>query len=398
MLISEYLDLFERELFESCAPFWLNYGFDRENGGLISCLDREGKVYSTDKSVWMQGRCGYMYSRLHNVFPERDPGEWLSLAKSAIDFDTEHCIDSDGRMFFQVTKEGKPLRKRRYMFSETFYIIALAEYYKATGEKEYLERAEKYYDFVWSMYLDPEKDPYKITPKFVPGVRDTKALAVPMILLNVTSVMMSVSKKAAYSENAHKLVRDIYSFRYGDTAFMLESVGLNGEYYGESASARIINPGHSIELSWFLMDEGVRTGDKELLEFAERIFNTAIDFGWDDEYGGILYFKDLEGKPVEAYEHDMKLWWPHNEAVIASLRLYNLTGTEKYFDWFERVTDYAFEKFSDFKYGEWYGYLRRDGRPTRPPCKGHTYKGPFHVMRMLTEGILSLRELQKRQK
>ena len=91
MLISEYIDLFERELFESCAPFWVKYGFDHENGGITTCLDREGKVYSTDKSVWMQGRCGYMYSRLHNVFPDRDPGEWLPLAKSAIDFATAHC-------------------------------------------------------------------------------------------------------------------------------------------------------------------------------------------------------------------------------------------------------------------------------------------------------------------
>ena len=395
MKISEYIDLFEKELFESCVPFWLNHGADAEYGGLISCLDREGNVYSTDKSVWMQGRCGYMFSRLHNAFPERDNGEWLKMAKSAIDFATEHCIDSDGRMFFQVTRDGRPLRKRRYMFSECFYIIACAEYYKATGEAEYRERAEKYYDFVMKMYRDPASDPYKITPKGVPGTRDTKALAVPMILLNVTSVLMKAlpDNIGRYSAEAAKLVKDIYGFRYKDTPFMLESVGLNGEYYGEAASARIINPGHSIELSWFLMDEAMRTDDEELFEFAEKIFNNAIDFGWDDDYGGILYFKDLEGKPVEAYEHDMKLWWPHNEAVIASLRLYKHTGNIRYFDWFERVTDYAFTKFSDFKYGEWYGYLRRDGHPTKPPCKGHTYKGPFHVLRMLTQGIEILTEL-----
>ena len=400
MRISEYIDLFERELFESCVPFWLKYGRDDEYGGLISCLDREGNVYSTDKSVWMQGRCGYMFSRLHNAFPERDGGDWLPMAKSAIDFATEHCIDSDGRMFFQVTRDGRPLRKRRYMFSECFYIIACAEYYKATGEKKYLTAARKYYDFVMEMYRDPSTDPYKITPKFVPGTRDTKALSLPMILLNVNAVMMSADPKqtAKYAAASESLVKDIYSFRYRDTSFMLESVGLNGEYYGEAASARVINPGHSIELSWFLIDEAKREGNDELFAFAEKIFNTAIDFGWDDDYGGILYFKDLEGKPVEAYEHDMKLWWPHNEAVIASLRLYKYTDNIRYFDWFERVTDYAFTKFSDFKYGEWYGYLRRDGRPTRPPCKGHTYKGPFHVLRMLTEGIITLRELENAKK
>ncbi|MBO5773260.1 MAG: AGE family epimerase/isomerase, partial [Clostridia bacterium] len=134
--------------------------------------------------------------------------------------------------------------------------------------------------------------------------------------------------------------------------------------------------------------------DEELLAFSKNVFDTAFEFGWDETYGGILYFKDYEGYPVEAYEHDMKLWWPHNEAIIASLKLYKATGNKKYMEVFDRVVDYAFDHFSDFKYGEWYGYLRRDGKPTEPPCKGHTYKGPFHVLRMLTIVIELLREMQ----
>ena len=168
------------------------------------------------------------------------------------------------------------------------------------GDETALKRARKYYDFVCAMYDDPATDPYKITPKSVPGVRDTKALAVPMILLNVTAVMFKADKERydLYDKRARSLVEDVKSFRFGDTGFMLESVGLNGEYYGEVSSARVVNPGHSIELSWFLMDEAEREGDDELFAYAERIFNTAIDFGWDAKYGGILYFRDLEGKRI----------------------------------------------------------------------------------------------------
>ena len=389
----DYLHLFETELFESCIPFWLKYGVDTVNGGIYTSLDREGNIYSTDKGVWMQGRAGYMFAKLSNVFGPNE--EWLKVSKSCIDFINAHCIDTDGRMYFTVTGDGKPLRKRRYMFSETFYIIACAEYYKATGDKECLANARKYYDFCLGMYRDPSTDPYKITPKQIPGTRDTKALNVPMILLNVTCVLRDCDKERTsyYNEVAKELVKEIKSFNVAGTGFMLESVGLNGEYYKETASARVINPGHSIELAWFLMDEAKYSDDQELFDFARYVFDTAYNFGWDTEYGGILYFKDLEGYPVEAYEHDMKLWWPHNEAVIASLKLYKHTGNEKYFDIFERVADYAFKHFSDFKYGEWYGYLRRDGRPTKPACKGHTYKGPFHVLRMLVTGIEILKTL-----
>ena len=174
---------------------------------------------------------------------------------------------------------------------------------------------------------------------------------------------------------------------------MFETVGTDGRVITESAPCRVINPGHDMECSWFLLEEGVRRQDAGLIAFAEEVFDGAFERGWDEKYGGIFYFKDVLGLPVEAYEHDMKLWWVHNEAIIASLMLYKVTGEEKYKEIFEKVTTYAFDRFSDPEYGEWYGYLRRDGVPTEPPCKGHTYKGPFHVMRMLSKCLPILQEL-----
>ena len=121
MTVSEIKALFKDELLNSCIPFWLKNGIDKENGGLINCLDRKGEIYSDDKSVWMQGRCGWMFSYIYNNIEKKQ--EYLDFAKSCIDFATNHCIDSDGRMFFTVTRDGRPLRKRRYWFSETFYFI-----------------------------------------------------------------------------------------------------------------------------------------------------------------------------------------------------------------------------------------------------------------------------------
>ena len=89
----------------------------------------------------------------------------------------------------------------------------------------------------------------------------------------------------------------------------------------------------------------------------------------------------------------MKLWWPHNEILITSLMLYRDTGKEKYLDYFEKTFDYCLEHFYDKEYGEWYGYLRRDGLPTMPPCKGSTFKGPFHLPRMLSMVDVMLGEI-----
>ncbi len=104
--------MYTEELEKYCIPFWLKYGQDEKNGGLINCLDLKGEIYSYDKSVWMQGRCGYMYSHLYNTFKKDEA--YLKLAKSCIDFLDKNCFDTDGRMYFTVTADGRPIRKRRY--------------------------------------------------------------------------------------------------------------------------------------------------------------------------------------------------------------------------------------------------------------------------------------------
>jgi len=321
------------------------------------------------------------------------------MADSCICFLDKYCIDdSDGRMYFTVTAEGKPLRKRRYIFSESFYTIAHARRYSVTGDKSSLEKARNYYNLMLKIYDNPESDPFKITPKFISSTRETKSLAYPMILLNVTYIMAESDKEneSEYKDIAKRLIRDIRKFRHEETGLMLENLLSNDEHFFESATGRIVNPGHSIELSWFLADSAVWLEDPNLLLEAEDIFWKAYNFGKDEKYGGILYFKDLFLKPVEAYEHDMKLWWVHTEALTAAIKFYDYTKKDTYLELFDEVYDYSNKNFADTEYGEWFGYLRRDGLPTEPPCKGHTYKGPFHLIRMLSESERILSKLIKK--
>ena len=375
-----------RDELDRCVNFWLKNGMDTVNGGVYTCLDRQGKVYSTDKSVWMQGRCGWTFAWLCHLYGARP--EWLEASKSCLDFLEEHCINHEagGRMYFTVTGDGKPLRQRRYYFSEAFYTMANAEYYGVTGETEHLERARRGYEMYWNLSRGME-DPTGIGPKTIPSTRTGRGFGIPMILLNVTNILLRVDpdQREVYEERARECVEDILSYHvHPELKCVLENVGPNGEARLDFTEGRIVNPGHDIEAVWFLLDHARRIGDKALVEKAEEIFGWAINAGWDKEYGGLLYFVDALGMPPEAYEHDMKLWWPHNEIGIASLMLYKDTGKEEYLEWFYKNMDYCKEYLSDPENGEWYGYLRRDGKPTEPACKGSTYKGPFHLPRMLS--------------
>ncbi|MBO5868404.1 MAG: AGE family epimerase/isomerase [Oscillospiraceae bacterium] len=366
------------------ADFWLKNGLDPVYGGVYTCLDRTGRIFSTDKSVWMQGRCGWTFAFLCKNYGIRE--EWLAASKSCLDFMEKYCLNREagGRMYFTVTEDGQPLRQRRYCFSEAFYCMANAEYYGVTGEKEHLDRARWAYDLYWDLNHGME-DPVGMGPKTIPQTRSGRGMGGPMIFLNITSIMKRVDpeREALYNARAKDCFADILKYHVKkDLGCTLENVGPNGETRLNVTEGRIVNPGHDIECSWFMMDYANDIGDKALHAEAVEIFDMAFDKGWDAEYGGILYFIDCLGNPPEAYEHDMKLWWPHNEALIASLMIYRDTGKEEYLDIFYRLLDYCKTYFAD-EYGEWYGYLRRDGKPTQPACKGSTFKGPFHVPRCL---------------
>lgn len=374
-----------REELKGVADFWLKNGMDKIHGGVYTCLDRSGDVFSTDKSVWMQGRCGWTFAYLCHIYGVRN--EWLAASKSCIDFLENYCVNHDagGRLYFTVTEDGKPLRQRRYCYSEAFYCIANAEYYGLTHEDAHLIRARRAYDLYWDLNHGLE-DPTGMGPKTIPETRTGRGLGIPMILLNMTGIMRRVDpeREKLYLERADSCVRDIFTYHVKpELGCTLENVATDGAARLHYTEGRMVNPGHDIECSWFVMEHANSINDMELHKKAIQVFDMAFEKGWDTEYGGILYFLDCLGRPPEAYEHDMKLWWPHNEALIASIMIYRDTADEKYLDIFYQILDYCKAYFADEPFGEWYGYLRRDGKPTQPACKGSTFKGPFHVPRCL---------------
>jgi len=371
---NELIEIYRNGLLEDTIPFWVANSVDREFGGFCTYLDRDGSIYCTDKPVWLQGRMVWLFSRLYNEVEKRP--EWLELAKHGLDFLLKHCFDSDGRMFFLVDREGKPLRKRRYLFSETFATMALAEYARASGEDWARQRAADLYDLIIRYHTTPGL----LEPKDIPGTRPSKGHAMPMILLATTQIIRQVDNRPIYRETIDRSLYEVFNhFCKPELRALLETVGPNGELI-DSPEGRCINPGHAIETSWFIMEEGRFRRDTELSMKALPILEWSLERGWDNEYGGIFYFTDVEDKPCVQYEWDMKLWWPHTEALYATLLAHHLTDDPKWSDWHERILDYSLSHFSDKQYGEWYGYLHRDGTVSHR-LKGNCWKGPYHLSR-----------------
>ena len=373
--IQELIAIHRDGLLKDTLPFWMKHTIDAEYGGFLNFLDADGTVLCTDKPVWVLGRFTWLMSMLYNDVEKR--AEWLQTARHGIEFIEKYCFDTDGRMFYLVTRDGRPLRKRRYMYTETFGVLALSEYALAAKDEERLDRAKKLFKLLVCYHHNPDLLP----PKVYPQTRQVKSHAMAMILLCVAQQMRKTGEDQLYEDLIDESLREVFrDFMRYDEKVLLETVGPKGERL-DGPVGRCVNPGHAIETAWFIMEEYRHRQDKELLEKACLILDWSLDIGWDEQYGGLLYFVDVEGKPPEQYEHDMKLWWPHNEALYACLLALHLTGQSKYEQWYEKLHEYSYAHFPDAEHGDWIKYLHRDGTVSST-IKGNFWGGPYHLPRM----------------
>jgi len=373
--IDNYIRIYRNGLLKDTIPFWINHAIDEKYGGFMFSLDRDGTIIDTDKGMWQHGRFTWLLATLYNEVEARK--EWLDLALHGIQFIEKYGFDSDGRMFFHLDREGNPIRKRRYIFTETFTTIAYAALYKATGEKQYEIKARKLFDLIVKYITTPGLIP----PKFT-HFRPMKGLATPMIMIATAQELRKNLNDPSYTNTIDQYVIEIREhFMKPEFKAVLETVGPRGEFI-DHFDSRLLTPGHAIEAAWFIMNEAkLRQMDAKLLKMGLTILDWMWEWGWDKKYGGILYYRDAKGLPVQEYWQDMKFWWPQNETIIATLLAYSLTGVEKYRQWHKMIHDWTYAHFPDPEYGEWFGYLHRDGRIS-VPLKGNLWKGPFHIPRM----------------
>jgi N-acylglucosamine 2-epimerase len=367
-------DFYSNQLLNNTVPFWFPRSYDKENGGFLLMRDADGSLIDDDKAVWIQGRATWLLATLYNTVEKKE--EWLEGAKLGYDFLNKHCFDADGQMFFHVTRDGRPIRKRRYFFSETFYVIASAAYAQASGDEGAADNARK----VFGDCIDYAAGTKKLPPKFT-GIRPSKGIGVPMIMTNTAQQLRETIGDDRCDEWITKWLKEIENeFVKDDIRCVMEQVAPDGSII-DHIDGRTLNPGHAIEGAWFVLHEAKRrNNDAHLIQLGCKMLEYMWERGWDKEFGGILYFRDVYNRPVQEYWQDMKFWWPHNEAIIATLLAFLMTGESKYAEWHKLVHDYSYSHFADRENGEWFGYLHRDGTIAQT-AKGNLYKGPFHLPR-----------------
>ena len=308
---------FETELFEHVIPFWEKHSWDRVNGGFWNCLDRSGNVFDNTKYGWLQGRETWLFSKLYRTVEQKPV--WLEMARSGAEFLKNRALMSDDRLPFRMTSDGKPVYVQRKIFSECFYVMAMAEYARASGDESYAREAQRMFEKVWEWAFDWRKVG---RPSFE-GETSLQSLAVPMILMNLIEELTDglgepfgrelADCQKAFLKHVNVPEKRVYEF-----------VRPDGSLCTDIPEGRQLNPGHAIEAGWFLQHWAQRQKNSDLSLLAQNVVRWSHAEGWDKEKGGLFYFLDAQGHSPVQLEWNMKLWWPHCEALYAHLLNYSL--------------------------------------------------------------------------
>lgn len=409
--LKQSLGFYENELVNKFLTFWLPRCVDHENGGFVNCFDNHGeKLISKDKYVWSQGRFVWVFSKLASleapIFSSNQRKNFLALAKHGTDFLMKHCLmdNDDWRCIFLLDEKGKPKladgckRLDMSIYADCFVAAGIAKYSDVSHDKTA-------FDFAKNLYLSilerVRNNTFETLP--YPLSKEYRAHGIPMILANVSRDVYFAAKQFEPAL-CEPIKSDIKGFTYDildhfvDEDYLLHEIITRDNQFFPKKLGNHINPGHTLEDAWFLLDSLEITEEPARKQQIYQMVLKALDTGWDDEYGGLLHFASVTGGEPEGDNQGLddepmskqlsgwgdKLWWVHSEALYTTLRCYLHTEDERFLLWYNRLFDYTYRTFpnEDPEIREWIQIHTRDGKP-EDKVVALPVKDPYHIMRNL---------------
>ncbi|BDC49956.1 N-acylglucosamine 2-epimerase [Bryobacterales bacterium F-183] len=366
--LQPYADRYRAHLLDNILPFWMTHSLDREHGGFFTGLDREGKLYDSRKYVWMNGRAVWTFARLFRTLAPRE--EYREFSLSCLEFLRKNAYAPDGTIYFSLTREGSPAFQQRKPYSAVFVALGLIEAARAFGNEQYLQEGIALFWKVrrWVDHLEELGRPASTMSQ----------LADIMVIALLALELSEVSDDPRYPEELAWCLRQVWLHLDSERGILRENALVDRD----TPEGRFFCAGSAAEVGWFLLHVLEKFPDAKTEAMLLDAIDQSLHFGWDNEYGGLYYFQDVEDRPMLQLESNMKLWWPHTEAIYAAILAYTKTQDAKWLRWLEKLDKYTFETFPDPQGKEWFGYCDRRNVPTSM-LKGNNYKGVFHVPRFL---------------
>ncbi|HJO95383.1 MAG TPA: AGE family epimerase/isomerase [Victivallales bacterium] len=410
----ELLNFYITEVKDNFWPYWKNY-IDEEYGGVFTCISNDGKeLINEDKYLWSQGRYLWLLCRLYllsdKINLDIDRKKLKSDCYKTVKFIVDNAVLDDFKIVFLTDRFGNHKtiencdRLDASIYADCFVILGLTGFIKTfKGNNKLTKLLINIYDSVIQRIQNYDflSEPYPVPDGY-------RTHAVPMILINIELELIEAfsARERELNEklqsNIELHVNEIMNIFYNNDNTISEFIKGNGDRdYSMLGNHR--NPGHTLECMWFILQYCSLFKKSELIDKINSVIKKNLDIGWDKKFGGLLRFTDAGGNKPDGEFHgsryeqlildtwDMKLWWPHSEALYALLYAYKFKKDDELSYWFDRMFEYTFDIFPKNSDKEWIQIRKRNGE-TNDMVVALPVKDPFHIIRFF---ILSIELLLK---
>ncbi len=401
-IAKDYIPKLEKNLTENIVPFWYNKSIDRQNGGYTINFGPNGEARGPGtKMIVSQARTVWLFSRLARAGYKQK--EYLDAAEHGFRFLRDKMWDQkNGGFYWEVDATGKQqLKAKKHLYGQSFALYAISEYALASGKKEPLEFAIKFFNLLEAKSHDSQYGGYieffneDWTPategSYMGGGGNFKLMNTHLHLLEAMTTFYRASKLPLARQRLIELIN------IESNAVVRKELTACTDKYDRDWTPRLegdfarVSYGHDIENVWLLMDacQAVGLPDYPFADLYRKLWDYSLKYGYDADKGG---FYD-SGAFNQAADRKNKVWWVEAEAIVSALYMYRLTKDPKYLAVFTKTYDFIEQYQTDWKNGEWHDTITPEG--TTRGNKAQPWKAGYHNGRAMIECLELLRALNK---
>ena len=387
-----------KNLTENILPYWIKNMVDPVNGGFYGRIDAQEKKYpEEDKGGILNARILWTFSAAYRVTKDTS---YLTVAKRAKDYILSHFVDQlNGGTYRSVTSKGEPSDLRKQTYSQSFFIYALSEYFRATKDQEALDAAKGIYNSLEKYGVDPKSDGYfevfdrkwkRMNERLIgeKTPKDEKTMNTHLHLMEAYANLYRVWPDPKVGVRLKNLIL-IFTDKIIDPQTSHLTVFMEDNW---KSSSTIHSYGHDIEASWLLVEAAQILGDDLLLRKCEKISLKITDAAIEglQPDGSLISEKDYLTGEV----NNSRDWWPQAEAIVGLINAYELSGEDKYLTKAIKCWDFTNKYLVDHKNGEWFNAVSATGTISKGDKAGF-WKCPYHNGRMCMEVMERVSMLEK---
>ena len=296
-------------LFEETLPLWSTKGIDRVQGGFHEALSFEGAPLGKPKRMRTQARQVYAFA----VAKSRGwDGPADEIIAHGLDFMATKGRSGRGGWVRTLDADGAVADPVEDAYDHSCVLLALAEAHRV-GNADALGLARETFAFL-DAHLEDARLTGFLEPPDEHGIRRSNP---HMHLLEAFLAWHTVTGDRGYLRRAARVI-DLFRSHFFDP----ESWTL-GEYFDDEwkpagdGKGEWTEPGHHFEWASLLVDFAEKSGQRDLVGFARKLYASAVANGLNRSTGLAYAAVSRPGLPLDMLSRS----WPPAEAVKAAIAL-----------------------------------------------------------------------------